>query len=243
MRLATTGADGKRPPMRQSVTGIGRLFTMEYGSHHRFRAPVAVRVLTPPAVIDERLIVRLAADGVDDVLGPFSGQAGSENATLLEEPSQTRAEAVPTLCRDLLSQLDKRRVAGRSWVQRSQRVPERPVIQRIIDEPGPVRQLQLYAATHPGLWSRVGPLAHTAGTEVEVMQRTIKASTDIARTPQEIFDYVSDASASGAGSPVSRPKASTAGRASSRARSLASRIDFNRTAPSDLIQLSSCSTP
>ena len=37
-------------------------------------------------------------------------------------------------------------------------VPERPAIRRIIDEPDPVRQLALYAATQPGIWSRVGPL-------------------------------------------------------------------------------------
>lgn len=37
-------------------------------------------------------------------------------------------------------------------------VPERPAIRRIIDEPDPVRQLELYAATQPGIWSRVGPL-------------------------------------------------------------------------------------
>lgn len=37
-------------------------------------------------------------------------------------------------------------------------MPERPAIRRIIDEPDPVRQLQLYAATQPGIWSRVGPL-------------------------------------------------------------------------------------
>ena len=37
-------------------------------------------------------------------------------------------------------------------------VPERPAIRRIIDEPDPERQLRLYAATQPGIWSRVGPL-------------------------------------------------------------------------------------
>lgn len=37
-------------------------------------------------------------------------------------------------------------------------ITERPVIRRIIEEPDPVRQLQLYAATQPGIWSRVGPL-------------------------------------------------------------------------------------
>ena len=37
-------------------------------------------------------------------------------------------------------------------------VTERPAIRRINDEPDPVRQLQMYAATQPGIWSRVGPL-------------------------------------------------------------------------------------
>jgi len=37
-------------------------------------------------------------------------------------------------------------------------VTERPAIRRIIEETHPVRQLQLYAATQPGIWSRVGPL-------------------------------------------------------------------------------------
>ena len=38
-------------------------------------------------------------------------------------------------------------------------VTERPAIRRIAEEPDPVRQLQLYAATQPGIWSRVGPPA------------------------------------------------------------------------------------
>ena len=37
-------------------------------------------------------------------------------------------------------------------------VTERPAIRRITEETDPVRQLQLYAATQPGIWSRVGPL-------------------------------------------------------------------------------------
>lgn len=37
-------------------------------------------------------------------------------------------------------------------------VVDRPAVRRIIDEPDPVRQLRLYAATQPGIWSRVGPL-------------------------------------------------------------------------------------
>lgn len=37
-------------------------------------------------------------------------------------------------------------------------VLERPAIRRINEEPDPVRQLELYSATQPGIWSRVGPL-------------------------------------------------------------------------------------
>ena len=37
-------------------------------------------------------------------------------------------------------------------------VTDRPAIRRIAEEADPVRQLQLYAATQPGIWSRVGPL-------------------------------------------------------------------------------------
>jgi AcrR family transcriptional regulator len=51
------------------------------------------------------------------------------------------------------------RAAVADGVQRAEvPVPERPAIRRIIDEPDPVRQLALYAATQPGIWSRVGPL-------------------------------------------------------------------------------------
>lgn len=37
-------------------------------------------------------------------------------------------------------------------------VEKRPGIRRVIEEPDPARQLQAYAATQPGVWSRVGPL-------------------------------------------------------------------------------------
>ena len=37
-------------------------------------------------------------------------------------------------------------------------VEQRPGIQRVIDETDPRRQIRAYAATQPGLWSRVGPL-------------------------------------------------------------------------------------
>ena len=39
-------------------------------------------------------------------------------------------------------------------------VGQRPAIRRIIEEADPTRQLKLYAATQPGIWSRVGPLLH-----------------------------------------------------------------------------------
>ena len=35
---------------------------------------------------------------------------------------------------------------------------EREAIRRVIEEPDPRRQLHAYAATQPGVWSRVGPL-------------------------------------------------------------------------------------
>lgn len=37
-------------------------------------------------------------------------------------------------------------------------VEARPGIRRVIEEPDPARALQAYAATQPGVWSRVGPL-------------------------------------------------------------------------------------
>jgi AcrR family transcriptional regulator len=44
-------------------------------------------------------------------------------------------------------------------VQRAERpVEEREGIRRVIDEPDARRQLRAYAATQPGVWSRVGPL-------------------------------------------------------------------------------------
>lgn len=57
----------------------------------------------------------------------------------------------------LLAEAVRAAVAG--GAQRAEvPVPERPAIRRIIDEPDPVRKLELYAATQPGIWSRVGPL-------------------------------------------------------------------------------------
>lgn len=57
----------------------------------------------------------------------------------------------------LLAEAVRAAVAG--GAQRAEvPVPERPAIRRIIDEPDPVRQLELYAATQAGIWSRVGPL-------------------------------------------------------------------------------------
>ena len=37
-------------------------------------------------------------------------------------------------------------------------VEERPAIRAVIEEKDPYRQLELYAHTQPGIWSRVGPL-------------------------------------------------------------------------------------
>jgi AcrR family transcriptional regulator len=57
----------------------------------------------------------------------------------------------------LLAEAVRAAVAG--GAQRAEvPVAERTAIRRIRDEPDPVRQLHLYAATQPGIWSRVGPL-------------------------------------------------------------------------------------
>lgn len=37
-------------------------------------------------------------------------------------------------------------------------VERRPAVRRVIEEPDAVRQLELYAATQPGIWQRVGPI-------------------------------------------------------------------------------------
>lgn len=59
----------------------------------------------------------------------------------------------------LLAEAVRAAVAG--GAQRAQvPVPERAAVRAIIEEPDPVRQLQRYAATQPGIWSRVGPLLH-----------------------------------------------------------------------------------
>jgi len=55
---------------------------------------------------------------------------------------------------------------------------EREGIRRVIDEPDPRRQLLAYAATQPGVWSRVGPLlrvldeAAPADEELAALQRS-----------------------------------------------------------------------
>jgi AcrR family transcriptional regulator len=56
-------------------------------------------------------------------------------------------------------------------------VEEREGIRRVIDEPDPRQQLRAYAATQPGVWSRVGPLlrvldeAAPADEELAALQR------------------------------------------------------------------------
>lgn len=49
------------------------------------------------------------------------------------------------------------RVAG-SVARAGVPVEERDAIRRVIEEPDPRQQLTMYAATQPGVWSRVGPL-------------------------------------------------------------------------------------
>jgi AcrR family transcriptional regulator len=43
-------------------------------------------------------------------------------------------------------------------------VDERDGIRRVIEEPDPHRKLEAYAATQPGVWSRVGPLLNVLDT-------------------------------------------------------------------------------
>ncbi len=64
-------------------------------------------------------------------------------------------------------------------------VDERPGIQRVIEETDPRRQLELYAATQPGVWGRVGPLlrvleqaAMTDDALVELQRRHIAQRRD-----------------------------------------------------------------
>lgn len=59
-------------------------------------------------------------------------------------------------------------VAG--GAQRAQRpVEERPAVRAVIDEPDPLRQIEAYVATQPGIHDRLGPLvvALKAATDVE----------------------------------------------------------------------------
>jgi len=43
-------------------------------------------------------------------------------------------------------------------------VEQRPGIRRVIEETDPPRQIEAYAATQPGVWSRVGPLLRILDT-------------------------------------------------------------------------------
>jgi AcrR family transcriptional regulator len=58
-------------------------------------------------------------------------------------------------------------------------VTERPAIRRIIEETDPVRQLRLYAATQPGIWSRVGPL-------LRVLDAAANSDTSLVRLREQI---------------------------------------------------------
>jgi AcrR family transcriptional regulator len=53
-------------------------------------------------------------------------------------------------------------------------VEEREAIRRVIDEAHPRRQLHAYAATQPGVWSRVGPL-------LRVLDEAAAADTELAQ--------------------------------------------------------------
>ena len=62
-------------------------------------------------------------------------------------------------------------------------VEKRPAIRAVRDEPDPARQLQLYAGTQPGIWSRVGPLLRVlaAAAESEPDLRALQVDQDARR--------------------------------------------------------------
>jgi AcrR family transcriptional regulator len=63
---------------------------------------------------------------------------------------------------------DAVRAAVAGGVDRAQvPVTERPAIRAMIEEPDPARILERYAATQPGIWSRVGPLLRVLDTAAD----------------------------------------------------------------------------
>jgi AcrR family transcriptional regulator len=58
-------------------------------------------------------------------------------------------------------------------------VDQRPAIQAVIAEPDPRRQLQLYAATQPGIHARVGPL-------LRVLAEAAAADPDLAKVSRQL---------------------------------------------------------
>lgn len=57
-------------------------------------------------------------------------------------------------------------------------VEHRPGIRRVIDEPDPVRQLELYAATQPGLY-------HRAGSLLRVLDEAAAGNADLAQLREQ----------------------------------------------------------
>jgi AcrR family transcriptional regulator len=57
-------------------------------------------------------------------------------------------------------------------------VEQRPAIRAVIEEKDPRRQLELYARTQPGIWSRVGPL-------LRVLDVAATSDPDLRRLQQE----------------------------------------------------------
>jgi AcrR family transcriptional regulator len=65
---------------------------------------------------------------------------------------------------------------------RAERPPDqRPVIQAVIAETNPYRQLQLYAATQPGIHARIGPLAR-------VLTEAAAADPELANVSRQLED-------------------------------------------------------
>jgi AcrR family transcriptional regulator len=87
------------------------------------------------------------------------GYAGATIPAIAAEAGvalQTVYRAAPGKAGLLAAAVDAAVAGGFERAQRP--VEARPAIRAIIEEPDPRRQLEMYAHTQPGIWSRVGPL-------------------------------------------------------------------------------------
>jgi AcrR family transcriptional regulator len=87
------------------------------------------------------------------------GYAGATIPAIAAEAGvalQTVYRAAPGKAGLLAAAVDAAVAGGFERAQRP--VEARPAIRAIFEEPDPRRQLEMYAHTQPGIWSRVGPL-------------------------------------------------------------------------------------